>query len=97
MGVVSRRAAGEVETLASRIAHIDRLATRRKRVEETAGELAAGIRSLSERIRSRGQASPLCRLLSGEVSWQTLRVRAQSADPEAIPRRGAESGSVSWI
>jgi hypothetical protein len=32
MGVVSRRAAGEVETLASRIAHIDRLATRRKGV-----------------------------------------------------------------
>jgi class 3 adenylate cyclase len=60
MGVVSTRAAGEVETLASRIGHIDRLATRRKGVEETAGELAAGIRSLSERIRSR-PGEPACR------------------------------------
>jgi len=78
MGVVSRRAAGEVETLASRIAHIDRLATRRKGVEEAAGELAAGIRSLSERIRNR-QASPPADL-SAELA--TLRVRAQSADLE---------------
>jgi hypothetical protein len=78
MGVVSRRAAGEVEALASRIAHIDRLATRRKAVEEAAGELAAGIRSLSERVRNR-QANPPADL-SAELA--TLRVRAQSADLE---------------
>lgn len=78
MGVVSKRATGEVEALASRIAHIDRLVARRRGVEETASDLAAGIRSLSERIRDR-QTTPDADL-SAELA--TLVVRAQSADLE---------------
>jgi class 3 adenylate cyclase len=78
MGVVSKRAAGEVEALASRIAHIDRLAARRKSVEETTSELAAGIRSLSERIQH-GRASTTPDLSSETAA---LRVRAQAADLE---------------
>ena len=78
MGVVSKRAAGEVEALASRIAHIDRLVARRRGVEKTTGELAAGIRSLSERIQHREASSTAD--LSSEVA--ALRVRAQTADLE---------------
>jgi class 3 adenylate cyclase len=76
MGVVSKRATGEGEALASRIAHIDRFVARRRGVEETTAELAAGVHSLSERIRGR-QASPPADL-SAELA--TLLVRAQSAD-----------------
>jgi hypothetical protein len=78
MGIVSRRARGEVEALASRIAHIDRLALRRKSVEEATRELAAGIRSLSERIQHRQASSTPD--LSSEIA--ALRVRAQAADLE---------------
>lgn len=78
MGVGSKHAAGEAEALASRIAHIDRLVVRRKSVEETTRELAAGIRSLSERIQH-GQASPTPDL-SSEVA--ALRALAQAADLE---------------
>ena len=78
MGVVSRRARGEAEALASRIAHIDRLAARRNGVEETASELAAGIRSLGARLRDR-QTSPAPGLGS-EVA--TLVVRARAANLE---------------
>jgi uncharacterized protein YigA (DUF484 family) len=80
LGVTSKRAAEKAEALANRIAHIDRLATQRKRVQETATELIAGIRSLSERIRNR-QASPPADL-SAELA--ALRVRAESADLEGI-------------
>jgi class 3 adenylate cyclase len=76
MGVVSKRATAEEGALASRIAHIDRLVERRKNVDETTSELAAGIRWLSERIRDR-QAKPTADL-SAELA--TLRVQAQSAD-----------------
>jgi class 3 adenylate cyclase len=76
MGVVSKRATGGVEALVSRIAHIDRLVARRRGVQETTSELAAGIHSLSERIQDR-QASTAADL-SAELA--TLLVRAQSAD-----------------
>ena len=49
---------------------------RRKNVDETTSELAAGIRLLSERIQDR-QARPTADL-SAELA--TLRVQAQSAD-----------------
>jgi len=78
LGVSSKRAAEQAEALASRIAHIDRLGTQRKRVQETATELNAGIRSLSERMRNR-QASPPADLTAELAS---LRVRAESADLE---------------
>jgi class 3 adenylate cyclase len=78
MGVVSKRAAGEVGAVASRIAHIDRLAARRKGVEKTTSELAEGIRSLKERILDRQESSSSD--LSTEVAG--LRVRAQAADLE---------------
>jgi hypothetical protein len=80
LGVTSKRAAEKTEALASRLAHIDRLGSQRKRVQKTATELTAGIRSLSERIRNR-QASPPADL-SAELA--TLRVRAESADLEGL-------------
>jgi hypothetical protein len=76
MGVVSKRATAEEGALANRIAHIDRLVQRRRSVDETASELAAGIRSLSQRIGDR-EAGPTADL-GTELS--TLRVQAQSAD-----------------
>jgi class 3 adenylate cyclase len=75
-GVVSKRAAREVDAIESRVAHIDRLAARRKGVEKTTSELAAGIRSLSEHILNRQASSSSD--LSSKVA--TLRVRAQAAD-----------------
>ena len=75
-GVHSKRAAREAAAIASRIAHIDRLLARRKSTEKTTSELAAGIRSLSERVLDR-QANPGSDL-RGDVAY--LRVRAQAAD-----------------
>ena len=92
MGVVSKRATGEVEALASRIAHVDRLVERRKNVDETASELAAGVRSLSERIRDR-RAEPAA---DPSAELATLRVRArQLTSTEPSPRCGVNL--VSWI
>ena len=75
-GVHSKRAAREAAAIASRIAHIERLLARRKSTEKTTSELAAGIRSLSERVLDR-QANPASDL-RGDVAY--LRVRAQAAD-----------------
>jgi class 3 adenylate cyclase len=76
MGVSSNRAKAEVNAVASRIAHIDRLAARRKSVEKTTSRLAERIRSLKERMHDRLESSSSD--LSSEVA--VLRVWAQSAD-----------------
>ena len=91
MGVVSRRARGEAEALASRIAHIDRLAARRNSVEETASELAAEIRSLGARLRDR-QTSPAPAWAARWRPWS----RAPRQRTSKAPSRRHEASSVSW-
>ena len=90
LGVTSKRAAEKAEALANRIAHIERLATRRKQVQETTTRLTADIRSLSESIRSRLASRPAD--LSAELA--TLRLRlSQPTSKDCSPRYRGSSTS----
>ena len=92
MGVVSRRARGEAEALASRIAHIDRLAARRNGVEETASELAAGDPLARRAPPGRtDEPSPRPEQRGGDPA----RARPVS-EPRRRRRRRRGASSVSW-